>query len=141
MSSGPTKHCPAMACRRKMRHQASCGLSAEQVRPLLSGAAGCLVVVTSRNRLSGLVAVEGAHPITLHQLSGAEARLMLARGLGRARVAAERPAVDEIIDRCAGLPLALAVAASGAPPPRPAHRGARRPAARGRARARHVRRQ
>ncbi|MGW6504518.1 ATP-binding protein [Nonomuraea angiospora] len=87
---------------------------AEQVRPLLPGAPGCLVVVTSRNRLSGLVAVEGAHPITLRLLSGAEARLMLARRLGPARVAAERPAVDEIIDRCAGLPLALAVAASGA---------------------------
>src|SRR5262249_20237277 len=36
-----------------------------QVRPLLPGAPGCLVVVTSRNQLTSLIANDGAHPITL----------------------------------------------------------------------------
>ncbi|GIJ57697.1 AfsR/SARP family transcriptional regulator [Virgisporangium aurantiacum] len=87
---------------------------AEQVRPLLPGAPGCLAVVTSRNRLTGLVASEGAHPLMLDLLSRDEARELLARRLGRARVAAEPAAVDEIVTRCARLPLALAVVAAQA---------------------------
>ncbi|MFF0086999.1 BTAD domain-containing putative transcriptional regulator [Streptomyces canus] len=87
---------------------------AAQVRPLLPGAPGCLVIVTSRNRLSGLVAVDGAHPLYLDVLSVAEARGLLARRLGADPVAAEPDAVEEIIARCARLPLALAVVAAGA---------------------------
>jgi DNA-binding SARP family transcriptional activator/Flp pilus assembly protein TadD len=87
---------------------------AEQVRPLLPGAPGCLVLITSRNQLTSLVAVEGAHPVTLDLLAPAEARELLVRRLGRDRVAAEPGAVDEIIDRCARLPLALAIAAARA---------------------------
>ncbi|WP_232838820.1 AfsR/SARP family transcriptional regulator [Streptomyces geranii] len=85
---------------------------AAQVRPLLPGEPGCLVVVTSRNRLAGLVAVDGAHPLHLDVLSVAESRALLARRLGPARIAAEPDAVDEIIARCARLPLALAVTAA-----------------------------
>jgi DNA-binding SARP family transcriptional activator/tetratricopeptide (TPR) repeat protein len=81
-----------------------------QVRPLLPGSPGCLVVVTSRNELTGLVAAEGAVPLTLDVLSDAEAREMLARRLGRERVAAEPEAADEIIAACARLPLALGIA-------------------------------
>ncbi|MGX7673340.1 tetratricopeptide repeat protein [Plantactinospora sp. DSM 117369] len=87
---------------------------ADQVRPLLPGAPGCLVVVTSRNQLSGLVAAEGARPIALDLLSVDEARQLLTRRLGAARVAVELPAVDEIIARCARLPLALAIVAARA---------------------------
>lgn len=87
---------------------------AAQVRPLLPGAPGCLVIVTSRNRLSGLVAVDGAHPLHLDVLSVPEARGLLARRLGADRVAAEPDAVEEIIARCARLPLALAVVAASA---------------------------
>jgi DNA-binding SARP family transcriptional activator/tetratricopeptide (TPR) repeat protein len=87
---------------------------AEQVRPLLPGAPGCLAVVTSRNQLAGLVAAAGAHPLTLDLLSAAEARDLLARRLGPDRVAAEPHAVDEIITLCARLPLALALAAARA---------------------------
>ena len=53
-----------------------------QVRPLLPGSPGCLVVVTSRNELTGLVAAEGAVPLTLDVLGDAEAHEMLARRLG-----------------------------------------------------------
>ncbi|MER5510144.1 BTAD domain-containing putative transcriptional regulator [Streptomyces sp. NPDC002766] len=87
---------------------------AEQVRPLLPGSPGCFVIVTSRNQLTGLVAGEGAHPLTLNQLTPAEAHEFLARRLGTARLEREPQAVDEIIARCALLPLALAVVAARA---------------------------
>jgi DNA-binding SARP family transcriptional activator/tetratricopeptide (TPR) repeat protein len=86
--------------------------SPEQVRPLLPGAPGCLVLVTSRNMLSGLVAVEDAHPLTLDLLSESEARQLLIRRLGSQRV--EAAPVDDIIDLCARLPLALAIVAARA---------------------------
>src|SRR6266567_2643422 len=85
-----------------------------QVRPLLPGAPGSLVVVTSRNELTGLVAAEGAVPLTLDVLSDAEAHEMLARRLGPDRVAAEPEAAEEIISSCARLPLALGITAGRA---------------------------
>ncbi|MEJ3744414.1 tetratricopeptide repeat protein [Actinomycetes bacterium KLBMP 9797] len=87
---------------------------AAQVRPLLPGAPGSVVVVTSRNRLTGLVATDGARPVTLGLLSAGEAREMLARRLGDGRVAAEPAAVADIVERCSRLPLALAIAAARA---------------------------
>ena len=84
--------------------------NAAQVRPLLPGSPDCLVVVTSRNQMAGLVAAEGATLISLDVLSDDEAHEMLARRLGRERVAAEPQAADEIIAACAGLPLALSIA-------------------------------
>ncbi|MFD8720198.1 BTAD domain-containing putative transcriptional regulator [Streptomyces sp. NPDC059629] len=85
---------------------------AAQVRPLLPGAPGCLVIVTSRNRFAGLVAVDGAHPFSLDVLSPSEARALLVRRLGPDLVAADPEAVEEIIARCARLPLALAITAA-----------------------------
>jgi DNA-binding SARP family transcriptional activator/tetratricopeptide (TPR) repeat protein len=87
---------------------------ADQVRPLLPGSRSCVAVVTSRRMLSGLVAAEGARPVVLDVFDPAEAQQMLALRLGRERLAAEPEAVDEIIVRCASLPLALAVAAARA---------------------------
>jgi DNA-binding SARP family transcriptional activator/Tfp pilus assembly protein PilF len=84
--------------------------SAAQVRPLVPGSPGCLVLVTSRNQMAGLAAVEGAALITLDVLSDAEAREMLARRLGQERIAAEPEATDEIVAACARLPLALSIA-------------------------------
>ena len=87
---------------------------AEQVRPLLPGAPGCLVLVTSRDQLPGLVALDGAVPLTLDLLTQDEARDLLARRLGQDRLAREQAVVDELIERCARLPLALNVAAAHA---------------------------
>ncbi|MEU6256231.1 BTAD domain-containing putative transcriptional regulator [Streptomyces sp. NPDC047043] len=87
---------------------------AAQVRPLLPGTPGCLVLVTSRNRLGGLASADGAHPLTLGALTPAEARSALALRLGAARVAAEPRATKEIVQLTARLPLALAVVAARA---------------------------
>ncbi len=80
---------------------------AEQVRPLLPGSPGCLVLVTSRNRLTGLAAAEGAHLITPGVLTEAESRELLALSLGAERAMAEPGAIGELIVLCGCLPLAL----------------------------------
>ncbi|MET7418257.1 BTAD domain-containing putative transcriptional regulator [Dactylosporangium sp. NPDC005555] len=87
---------------------------AAQVRPLLPGTPGCLTVVTSRDALTSLVALEGALPVTVDLLSPGEAGDLLIRRLGAARAAGEPAAVAEIVARCARLPLALAVVAGRA---------------------------
>ena len=84
----------------------------EQVRPLLPGAGGCAVVVTSRNRLAGLIAAEGARPVRLDVLAGDEAYALLAARVGEARLAAEPEAAAEIIAATARLPLALTIVAA-----------------------------
>jgi DNA-binding SARP family transcriptional activator len=85
-----------------------------QVRPLLPAGPGCLVVVTSRNALTGLAAAEGAQLLSLRVLAPAEARQMLAARLGSEQAEAEPAAVAEIARLCAYLPLALSVAAARA---------------------------
>src|ERR1035441_4022339 len=85
---------------------------AAQVRPLLPGSAGCLVVVTSRSQLAGLAAVEGARLLPLGLLTEQEARELLAGRLGAGRVEAEAEAVTELIGLCARLPLAWAITAA-----------------------------
>jgi DNA-binding SARP family transcriptional activator/tetratricopeptide (TPR) repeat protein len=87
---------------------------AAQVRPLLPGSPGCMVVVTSRSSLAGLAAAEGARPLRLGPLSGDEAVQLLAARLGPERVAAEPQAAGELVARCGHLPLALAVMAARA---------------------------
>lgn len=86
--------------------------SADQVRPLLPGGSGCLVLVTSRDRLGGLVARDGAWPITLDPLAHADAMTLLARVLGPDRAAAEPEQIAELARLCGCLPLALRIAAA-----------------------------
>ena len=88
--------------------------TAEQIRPLLPGTAGCLAVVTSRNRLSGLVARDSARRLTLNVLPPAEAIALLSRIIGSERVAAEPHAADTLARLCGWLPLALRIAADRA---------------------------
>ncbi|WP_338600797.1 tetratricopeptide repeat protein [Saccharopolyspora sp. SCSIO 74807] len=80
---------------------------AEQVLPLLPGAAGCLVVVTSRQRLDGLVTHHGAQRLALDTLTPEEGHQLLARHLGGERLDAEPDAAATLLEFCAGLPLAL----------------------------------
>lgn len=72
------------------------------VRPLLPASSGCAVVVTSRNRLDGLVAVDGAELLTLRPLP-----LEVATGL-----IGEGPEAERMARLCDRLPLALRVAAA-----------------------------
>lgn len=85
-----------------------------QVRPLLPGSPACLVLMTSRNELTGLIAAEGASPIRLDVLGELEAQHLLASRLGSGRVAAEAATVAELTSLCAHLPLALVLAAARA---------------------------
>jgi DNA-binding SARP family transcriptional activator/tetratricopeptide (TPR) repeat protein len=87
---------------------------AQQVRPLLPSTAGAVALVTSRNQLSGLVAMDSALPIRLDLLTHDEALELLARRIGPGSVAAEPGAAQQIINRCARLPLALTIAATRA---------------------------
>jgi DNA-binding SARP family transcriptional activator/tetratricopeptide (TPR) repeat protein len=84
----------------------------DQVRPLLPGSPGCLVLITSRDRLAGLVARESASLITLDVLTAAEAENLLAGIIGRRRTEAEPAATAELAAACARLPLALRIAAA-----------------------------
>ncbi|MFD7504498.1 BTAD domain-containing putative transcriptional regulator [Streptomyces sp. NPDC059850] len=86
--------------------------SAEQVRPLLPGGPACQVLVTSRQRLSGLVARDGARPLVLGSLAPDAAREVLTAAVGEDRIAAEPEAADRLVLRCGALPLALRVAAA-----------------------------
>ncbi|MET7395194.1 BTAD domain-containing putative transcriptional regulator [Dactylosporangium sp. NPDC005572] len=86
---------------------------AEQVRPLLPGAAS-LTIVTSRNPLLSLIAIEGARPVGVALFTEEEAGELLSGRLSGERVAGEPKAAGEIVARCARLPLALAIAAARA---------------------------
>ncbi|MGW2237202.1 AfsR/SARP family transcriptional regulator [Streptomyces sp. NPDC001759] len=84
--------------------------SAAQVRPLLPGSPDCRVLITSRDSLSALVSVHGAHRVVLDALSRADS-LALLRALIGERVDAERACAEDLARQCAWLPLALRVAA------------------------------
>lgn len=84
--------------------------SVEQVRPLLPGAPACVVVVTSRDSLAGLVARDGATRLDLDLLPLEEA-VGLLRTLIGPRVDADPGAAGALAGQCSRLPLALRVAA------------------------------
>ncbi|MEV6871594.1 BTAD domain-containing putative transcriptional regulator [Amycolatopsis sp. NPDC051128] len=85
-----------------------------QVTPLLPGGSSCTVLITSRHRLSALLATHSAQPLPLDVLAASEAREILVRHLGAARIDADPDATQELLDHCAGLPLALGIVASQA---------------------------
>ncbi|WP_181245914.1 AfsR/SARP family transcriptional regulator [Glycomyces artemisiae] len=87
---------------------------AAQVRPLIPGGRGNATVVTSRNPLYGVVASQGAQTVPIAELSADEAYELLERRIGEDRASAEPDSVARIAERCARLPLALAVTAARA---------------------------
>lgn len=80
----------------------------EQIRPLLPGSPGSLVLITSRRRLSSL---DGADVLPLGVLPHADAIAMLVRISNDDRIAAEPEAATRVADLCGGLPIALSLAA------------------------------
>ncbi|MEV8437897.1 tetratricopeptide repeat protein [Actinosynnema sp. NPDC051121] len=88
--------------------------SAGQVEPLLPGGRSCVVVITSRRILSGLVTRHGARHVPLEVLPDDEALAALELRLGEPRLTAEPAAVTRLLTACRGLPLALAIVAGRA---------------------------
>ncbi|SMD24468.1 AfsR/SARP family transcriptional regulator [Kibdelosporangium aridum] len=86
-------------------------VSADQVRPLIPVSPGSVVVITSRDRLDGLVAMDGAKRVVLDVLSPKEAIALLRQMLGD-RVDEDLDAAAELAVTCAYLPLALRIAAA-----------------------------
>ena len=82
--------------------------SSDQVRPLLPGSGGSLVLVTSRRHLSAL---EDATAVSLDTLPPREAAGLLVRLAGRVGLSADDPAVAEITRLCGFLPLAIGMVA------------------------------
>ncbi|MCW7940647.1 hypothetical protein AAW14_00955 [Streptomyces hygroscopicus] len=90
-----------------------------QVRALMPGTPGNLVLVTSKHPLMDLVTRNGATPIALDPLSATEAHALLKAYVGPERTAAEPDATDELVALCRQLPLRLrSVAARLATNPR-----------------------
>jgi len=99
---------------RRMLIVADNARDAAQVRPLLPGTPGCLVLVTTRSPLTGLAAADGACVLTLDVPTETEAAELLSARIGAGRVAAEPEAVADLVRLCARLPLALAIVAARA---------------------------
>ena len=81
--------------------------SESQVRPLLPGTPGCLVLITSRRRLKGL---DDAHILSLDLLSAPDAVSLLRAVAGADRVPPGDPLSGEVAELCGHLPLALRIA-------------------------------
>jgi len=86
----------------------------DQVRPLLPGSPGCMVVVTSRRPLISLAAKHGARLINVDVLTDGESAELLTARIGAERMAAEPDAAGELVNLCGRLPLALAISAARA---------------------------
>ncbi|WFE66522.1 BTAD domain-containing putative transcriptional regulator [Micromonospora sp. WMMD714] len=82
--------------------------STSHITPLLTGAAGCLTIVTSRRRLPSL---HSTCQLSLPEFTIAAGRDLFSSVVGDNRPLAETAAVDEILRHCGRLPLAIRSAA------------------------------
>ncbi|MEV0274902.1 BTAD domain-containing putative transcriptional regulator [Streptomyces sp. NPDC050610] len=80
-----------------------------QLRPLLPGALGCAVLVTSRSRT---ITLSGARLVDVELLPERDALALLAAIAGPDRVAVEPVAARELVAACGRLPLAVRIAAA-----------------------------
>ncbi|MFG2085478.1 tetratricopeptide repeat protein [Spirillospora sp. NPDC048824] len=80
----------------------------DQVEPLLPASPGCLVIVTSRRRLTGL---HDAWPLSLEILPVRDAIVLFTGIAGPGRAEADTD-VAAVVERCGRLPLAVSMAAS-----------------------------
>ncbi|WP_329000354.1 NB-ARC domain-containing protein [Kribbella sp. NBC_00709] len=87
--------------------------SVDHVHGVLPNAAGSAVIVTSRRSLRELAVTVGASGTVLEPLSARESKAFLRRAVGGAP-GVDGEATDELAGLCAGLPLALRIAAAGA---------------------------
>ncbi|GAB3707865.1 ATP-binding protein [Nocardiopsis oceani] len=87
---------------------------AGDVRPLLPGSPNCLVAITSRTRMSGLVIREGAHRVSVETLSQAESVRLLRTVIAGHRTGDADSDLAELALLCARLPLALRIVAERA---------------------------
>ncbi|SES46048.1 DNA-binding transcriptional activator of the SARP family [Streptomyces sp. yr375] len=85
---------------------------ATSVRRLLPASAGSLTLVTSRDKLSGLVTLDGAYRVSCDVLDSAAALELISGAAGAAAVAADPEAAARLVELCDRLPLALCVAGS-----------------------------
>lgn len=85
-----------------------------QVRTLLPGAPHCLTLVTSRDDLAGLVIREGALRLRLPTLPDTDALELMRRNLPADHLEQAPDQVRRMVELCAGLPLALKIAAEHA---------------------------
>ncbi|HWG23148.1 AfsR/SARP family transcriptional regulator [Actinospica sp.] len=83
--------------------------SAEQVRPLLPEVPGCMALITSRARLADL---RGAYAFRLDVLPVAAARDLLYVAAGKNRIQTDDPALDDLVELCGRIPLALRIIAA-----------------------------
>jgi tetratricopeptide (TPR) repeat protein len=86
--------------------------SESQVRPLLPGAAGSRLIITSRSRL---VSLDEARPLSLDVLPTDDAVTLFVRIAGPDRtdqLAADAGRLDEVVQHCGRLPLAIRIAAA-----------------------------
>ncbi|THV38706.1 AfsR/SARP family transcriptional regulator [Glycomyces buryatensis] len=86
--------------------------AADQVRPLLPGGSGCMVLVTSRHRLSDLVVGHGGTRVRLDPLMSDEAQSLLRQLLPRRPIPNDGNGIAALADLCGRLPLALRIAAA-----------------------------
>ncbi|ONI71192.1 hypothetical protein ALI144C_52750 [Actinosynnema sp. ALI-1.44] len=83
--------------------------TSDQVAPLLPATPGCLVIITSRNRLPEL---DDVYPLTLDILSPDEGAQMLLRLAHRTPETTNAHEVARIVELCGRLPIAIAIIAS-----------------------------
>jgi tetratricopeptide (TPR) repeat protein len=83
-------------------------VSAAQVRPLLPTLSSCVVLVTARWRLGGLVS-DGARFLAVEPLMEQAATELLRRAVGDDRASIDPSSTSSLVRMCAGLPIALVV--------------------------------